>query len=52
MTPATILTNPTIYPDPSVFNPNRWLAAPEKVAYLDKFFVPFGRGARMCVGMK
>lgn len=46
------MTDPTIYTQPSVFNPERWLGPSEKVAHLDKFLVPFGRGARMCVGMK
>ena len=52
MTPASIITDPAIYAHPSVFNPDRWLAPPEEVACLDKYFVPFGRGARMCIGMK
>ena len=52
MTPADVITDPSIYKNPSSFEPDRWLAPLEKVAHLDKYFVPFGRGARMCVGMK
>ena len=52
MTPASILIDPAIYADPSTFNPDRWLGPAQSVIKLDRFFVPFGRGTRMCVGMK
>ena len=52
MTPADVINDPTIYISPAAFIPDRWLAPASEVARLDKYFIPFGRGARMCVGMK
>ncbi|EPS37549.1 hypothetical protein H072_8765 [Dactylellina haptotyla CBS 200.50] len=42
-------TNPTVYPEPFKFNPERWLA--EDTKEQEKYFMPFSRGARICVGM-
>ena len=52
MTISRILMDPSIYHDPYEFQPERWLGSPADQARLAKYFVPFGRGARMCVGMK
>ncbi|KAK3171959.1 hypothetical protein OEA41_004043 [Lepraria neglecta] len=52
MSISRILMDPNIYHDPYEFQPERWLGPPAERAYLGKYFVPFGRGARMCVGMK
>jgi cytochrome P450 len=38
--------NPTLYPDPQRFNPNRWLNI-DPSAYE---YIPFGAGLRMCIG--
>lgn len=43
--------SPEIYPDPAKFIPERW-TSPEQSKKLDKYFVPFSRGSRMCVGMQ
>jgi cytochrome P450 len=44
--------NPEIYPEPERFIPGRW-KHPEKSKRLDnKYFVPFSRGSRQCVGMQ
>lgn len=44
--------NPEIYPEPEKFIPSRW-EDPEKSKILDnKYFVPFSRGSRQCVGMQ
>ena len=40
-------TDPSIYPDPFSFQPERWLANPKLVRYL----FAFGRGSRNCLGM-
>jgi cytochrome P450 len=40
-------TDPTIYPDPFSFRPERWLENPKLTRYL----FTFGRGSRNCVGM-
>jgi cytochrome P450 len=52
MTPSSILMDPTIFTDPYEFRPERWLGPPAEQMHQEKFLVPFGRGARMCIGMK
>jgi cytochrome P450 len=44
--------DPEIFPDPHVFDPDRWLRAAAKGQRLDKYMISFGKGTRMCVGMK
>lgn len=48
MTNVDILMNEDIYPHPEKFKPERWIDNPG----LDRYFVPFGRGSRMCLGIK
>lgn len=49
----TILLDPTIYENPYTFYPERWLSGtPAELTKLNSYLVPFGRGARMCVGQK
>jgi cytochrome P450 len=38
------------YPDPDVFNPDRWDAEQKHASPRNNAFVPFGGGARKCVG--
>ncbi|MCU1270480.1 MAG: cytochrome family protein [Acidobacteriaceae bacterium] len=41
--------NPTYFPDPDKFDPDRWL--PERSQKLPRFaYFPFGGGARQCIG--
>lgn len=40
--------DPTIFPDPHQFLPERWLDNKE----LDRYLVTFSRGPRMCLGIK
>lgn len=40
-------TDPSIYPDPFTFRPERWIETPE----LKKYWFAFGRGSRNCLGM-
>lgn len=40
--------DPTLYPDPLRFDPDRWL--PERPQPPKGAFVPFGSGKRMCIG--
>lgn len=47
MTGTLIHYNPTIYPDPTAFRPERWLEDPR----LDRYLVAFSRGSRQCVGI-
>jgi cytochrome P450 len=41
-------TDPEYYPEPLSFRPERWLENPK----LSKYFFPFGKGSRSCLGMK
>ena len=48
MTTVDILMNEEIFPDPKNFIPERWIDNPE----LERYFVPFGKGSRQCLGIK
>ncbi|KAI4257111.1 MAG: hypothetical protein L6R42_005851 [Xanthoria sp. 1 TBL-2021] len=52
MSISRIHMDPDIYADPYDFRPDRWLGIPTHRAHLGKYLVPFGRGARMCIGQK
>jgi cytochrome P450 len=49
MTAVYIHQDPSIFPDPFSFKPERWLAS--DAAKLDKYLVNFGRGTRQCLGI-
>jgi cytochrome P450 len=40
----------SVYSEPLLFRPERWLVKGEELKRLEKYFVPFGRGGRSCVG--
>lgn len=43
--------DPTAFPDSDVFRPERWLEAkPEQKLIMDRAYIPFGYGARICLG--
>jgi len=48
MTTVDVLMNEKIFPDPQAFIPERWISNPE----LERYFVPFGKGSRQCLGIK
>ena len=48
MSSLSMLTDPEIYPSPEFFQPDRWLG-PNKPP--EKYFVPFSKGSRQCLGM-
>jgi len=48
MTAVDILMDPRCFPEPRAFKPERWIEDPG----LDKYFVPFGKGSRQCLGIK
>lgn len=52
MSPYTLHRNPDVFPDPLVFNPERWLGDPKDVAEMKKWFWAFSSGGRMCIGMQ
>jgi cytochrome P450 len=49
--PWIIHRDPEIFPDPDSFTPERWLdATSEKLARMNKFWIPFGAGRHSCSG--
>lgn len=44
--------NPTIFPSPDSFLPERWLVSPAERKELEKYLLPFGRGSRSCLGVQ
>jgi cytochrome P450 len=44
--------DPTLFPDPEKFHPERWIIAAEQNEGLSKYLVTLGRGNRSCLGMK
>lgn len=44
--------DPTVFPEPTEFRPERWIEAKQKNTRLDRYMVSFGRGSRQCVGIK
>ncbi|GAD92607.1 flavonoid 3-hydroxylase, putative [Paecilomyces variotii No. 5] len=45
-----VLHDKRYFPDSETFRPERWLEARKDGVKLDHYYVPFGRGTRMCVG--
>lgn len=43
-------TDPTVYPEPFEFRPERWMGDVNPAVH--KNLVPFARGSRNCLGMK
>ncbi|KAK7946092.1 Trichodiene oxygenase [Apiospora aurea] len=50
MTTLLMHTDPDIYPDPTCFDPERWVDMDVR-RKAEKTYAPFGRGTRMCLGM-
>jgi len=48
MTAVHVLMNEKVFPDPHSFVPERWQNNPG----IDRYFVPFGKGTRACLGIK
>ena len=52
MTLSHLHMNESIFPDPNTFDPSRWMDAKAATVDLDKYFAPFSKGARACLGVK
>lgn len=52
MTIRDILLDPTIFVNPNAFAPERWLSDNPNLQRMNQAYVPFGRGTRICVGIK
>ncbi|KAJ5525455.1 cytochrome P450 [Penicillium frequentans] len=50
MTIYHILRDPNIFPEPTRFNPERWLIGQEELRKLEKYLVPFSKGGLGCLG--
>ncbi|PQE19030.1 cytochrome p450 protein [Rutstroemia sp. NJR-2017a WRK4] len=44
-------TDPSIYPNPRIFNPDRWVKAAEEGVQLTRYMVSFTKGSRQCLGI-
>lgn len=44
--------DPTLFPEPSKFRPERWIKAQETGFRLEKYMICFSRGSRSCLGIK
>ncbi|KAJ8129569.1 hypothetical protein O1611_g4059 [Lasiodiplodia mahajangana] len=53
MTTLDVLNDSEIFDNPRVFIPERWLDNPKtsEGEHLTRYFVPFGKGPRMCIGI-
>ncbi|KAG8531301.1 uncharacterized protein KY384_002929 [Bacidia gigantensis] len=51
MTSMLVHDNVSIFPDPRIFKPERWLPLETEGARLQKYLVAFSRGSRQCLGM-
>ena len=52
MTLRDVLLDPAIFVNPLEFLPERWLSDSPGLERMNQAYVPFGRGSRMCVGLK
>lgn len=52
MTYRDILLDPEIFENPMSFEPGRWISTKLGFERLSRNFLPFGRGGRMCLGVK
>jgi cytochrome P450 len=51
MTIYWMLMDAAIYPNPKSFEPERWLETPPNhLAEMQRYFVPFAKGSRSCIG--
>ncbi len=51
--PYTLHRNPTVFPEPEIFNPSRWLSgytSEDQLKEMHRWFWAFGSGGRMCIG--
>ena len=51
MTSMLIHDNPSLFPEPWKFKPERWLPLDTEGMRLQKYLVAFSRGSRQCLGM-
>jgi cytochrome P450 len=48
-----IMRDEAVFPDPDTFRPTRWIdAGPQKLKEMDRYFLTFGGGTRVCPGQR
>lgn len=47
-----VLLDPSIFVKPMAFEPGRWLSDNPDLQRINEAYVPFGKGSRICVGLK
>ena len=52
MTLRNVLLDPEAFDEPTQFRPERWLSTNPDLERISRNYLPFGRGSRMCLGMK
>lgn len=45
-------TDPTVFPNPHSFDPDRWTRAAKENFALNKYLVNFTKGSRQCIGIQ
>ena len=51
MSVLSLHNDPSVFADPHIFNPRRWLdSSPEQLQRMERSFFVFGYGARRCIG--
>lgn len=51
MTLRDVLLDERVFSNPHEFRPERWLSSNPDIARISRFYLPFGRGSRMCIGL-
>ncbi|KAK6207359.1 hypothetical protein LQW54_007186 [Pestalotiopsis sp. IQ-011] len=51
MSTVLVYLDPSIFPEPHRFDPDRWVKASKEGVNLDKFMVAFTKGTRQCLGI-
>lgn len=46
-----VQTDPSVFPDPQSFDPERWIKAAKEGVALNKYLVTFSKGSRQCFGV-
>ena len=46
------LRDPSVFPEPLLFSPGRWMQQGPKRSQMDECYVPFSKGSQGCLGPK